>query len=115
MAWGTATSLLRVLCAIQAVVSICGSGPGCWEVCVQQSEFLASLSAHVHAGDVLTHVRELLGGVCVTPCIFALELYHYSSYYTQVSLARPIHSGGNRDKILSSESKPVCEGREYCS
>ena len=81
-AWGTATRLLPVLCAIQAVLSICGSGPGCWEVCVQQSELLASLSAHVHAGDVLTHVRELLGGVCVTLCIFALELYHYSSYYT---------------------------------
>ena len=64
------------------MVGICGSGPGCWEVRVQQSEFLASLSAYVHARDVLAYVRELLGGVCVAPRVFALELYHYGSYYT---------------------------------
>ena len=89
-AWRTVTYLLCVLGAIQAVVSICGPGSGCRKIFIQQSKFLASLSAHIHTRDVLAHIRELLRGVCAARIILALEFYHHSSYYPRAVLLGPV-------------------------
>ena len=76
--WRTVTGLFCVLRAVQAVVSVSGPGPLCRKVHVQQPEFLAALSAHVHTRDILAHIRELLGGVCVARLIFAPFSLFYS-------------------------------------
>ena len=113
-AWRAVASLLSVFSAMQAVVSVCGPGPGFWKILIQQIEFLASLSAHVHTGNILAYIRELLCRVTASHGIFALELYHHGSYHAQVSLARSSHLGDNRNKVLPCVPEPVCEGWEFC-